>query len=73
MSLLNRIAYSNGKPERTIVALRLLNRRLEKELTAKPAYVKVKQVVIAEKATSPTLTLSTRLARTRRRYENERS
>ena len=71
MSLLDRIAHSNGKPERTIVALRLLNKRLEKKLTAEPAYVKVKQVAMAEKATRPALTLSTRIARTRRRYENE--
>jgi hypothetical protein len=73
LSLLDRIAYSNGKPERTIVALRLLNKRLEKKLTAEPAYVKIKQVAMAEKAAKPALTLPTRIARTRRRYENERS
>lgn len=37
MSLLDRIAHSNGDPQRTIVALRLINARLAHELTQGPA------------------------------------
>jgi hypothetical protein len=33
MSLLERIAQSNGNPQRTIAALRLLNGRLKRKLT----------------------------------------
>jgi hypothetical protein len=32
MNLLERIAYSNGNPQRTIAALRLINERLQNEL-----------------------------------------
>lgn len=32
MNLLNRVAQSNGDPERTIAALRLINQQLEQEL-----------------------------------------
>ncbi len=32
MNLLNRIAYSNGDPRRTITALRLINEYLAREL-----------------------------------------
>lgn len=34
MSLLDRIALSNGDPQRTITALRLVNKRLENEAQA---------------------------------------
>ncbi|MBI1878226.1 MAG: hypothetical protein HYR94_08375 [Chloroflexi bacterium] len=42
MSLLNRIAYSNGKPQRTVQALRLINEQLEHELDWYSTHAEVK-------------------------------
>ena len=37
MDLLTRIAYSNGNPERTIQALRLMHQQFERETKQQPA------------------------------------
>lgn len=36
MSLLDRIAQSDGNPQRSIIALRLINRRLAREMAQRP-------------------------------------
>jgi len=38
MSLLDRIAHSNGDPQRTIAALRLINAHLAGEMAQRPAH-----------------------------------